>query len=121
MEKEIKKKQYTRDYVRLIFKNKSQFDIVAVKDSTRGGRRHAGTIEEVIMVDGQKLNEVILPLMNVSRRATCGEVDPNEILNKSQTYITTAGFKNTFAYQKLIQILVWQVVSPGKAFVLGGS
>ena len=121
LEKEIKKKQYTRDYVRLIFKNKSQFDIVAVKDSTRGGRRHAGTIEEVIMVDGQKLNEVILPLMNVSRRATCGEVDPDEILNKSQTYITTAGFKNTFAYQKLIQILVWQVVSPGKAFVLGGS
>ena len=47
LEKEIEKKQYTRDYVRLLFKNKSQFDIVAVKDSTRGGRRHAGTIEEV--------------------------------------------------------------------------
>ena len=59
--------------------------------------------------------------MNVSRRTTCGEVDPDEILNKSQTYITTAGFKNTFAYQKLIQILIWQVISPGKAFVLGGS
>lgn len=73
------------------------------------------------MVDGVKLNEVIIPLMNVSRRATCGEVDPNEVLNKSQTYITTAGFKGTFAYQKLIQILVWQVVSPGKAFVMGGS
>lgn len=48
LEKEIDKKQYTRDYVRIKFKNKSQFDIVAVKDSTRGGRRHAGTIEEVI-------------------------------------------------------------------------
>ena len=47
LEKEIEKKQYVRDYVRLKFKNKSQFDIVAVKDSTRGGRRHAGTIEEV--------------------------------------------------------------------------
>ena len=43
------------------------------------------------MIDGQKLNEVILPLMNVSRRTACGKVDPNEILNKSQTYITTAG------------------------------
>lgn len=59
--------------------------------------------------------------MNVSRRTACGKVDPNEILNKSQTYITTAGYKNTFAYQKLIQILIWQVISPGKAFVLGGS
>ena len=73
------------------------------------------------MVDGQKLNEVVLPLMNVSRRATCGKVDPLEVLNKSQTYITTAGYKNTFAYQKLIQILIWQVISPEKAFVLGGS
>lgn len=121
LEKEIEKKQYTRDYVRIKFKNKSQFDIVAVKDSTRGGRRHAGTIEEVILVDGEKLNAVILPLMNVSRRAACGQVDPNEILNKSQTYITTAGYKNTFAYQKLIQILIWQVIDPSKAFVLGGS
>lgn len=73
------------------------------------------------MVDGEKLNAVILPLMNVSRRATCGLVDPDEILNKSQTYITTAGYKNTFAYQKLIQILIWQVINPKKAFVLGGS
>lgn len=47
LEKEIEHKQYTRDYVRLKFKNKSQFDIVAVKDSTRGGRRHGGTLEEV--------------------------------------------------------------------------
>ena len=36
LEKEVEHKQYTRDYVRLKFKNKSQFDIVAVKDSTRG-------------------------------------------------------------------------------------
>lgn len=47
LRKEIEKEQYTRDYARIKFKNKSQFDIVAVKDSTRGGRRHAGTLEEV--------------------------------------------------------------------------
>ena len=46
-----------------------------------------GLIEEVILVDGQALNEVILPLMNVSRRAKNGKVDDNESLNKSQIYV----------------------------------
>lgn len=72
-------------------------------------------------MDGKKLNEVILPLMNISRRATCGGVDSEEVLNKSQTYVTSAGYKGSFAYQKLIQLLVWQVINPKKAFVLGGS
>lgn len=34
---------------------------------------------------------------------------------------TTAGYKNTFAYQKLIQLLVQMVTEPGKAFVMGGT
>lgn len=34
--------------------------------------------------------------MNVSRRAANGDVDPDETLNKSQIYVTTAGWKNTF-------------------------
>ena len=50
-----------------------------------------------ILVDGTALNEVIIPLMNVSRRCANGEVDADETLNKSQVYITTAGWKNTFA------------------------
>lgn len=36
-----------------------------------------------------------------------GTTHPEEQLNKSQLYITTAGFKNTFAYDKLIQLLIW--------------
>jgi hypothetical protein len=42
-------------------------------------------------------------------------------LNKSQLYVTTAGYKNSFPYDKLIQILVWQIVKPEKAMVLGGT
>lgn len=59
--------------------------------------------------------------MNVSRIAKNGEVDPEESLNKSQIYITTAGYKNTFSYDKLIQILIWQIVNPKKAITLGGT
>lgn len=46
-----------------------------------------GLMEECILIDGQALNEVILPLMNVSRRCANGEVDPDEVLNKSQIYV----------------------------------
>jgi len=115
------KTQFTKDYVRLQFKNGSRLDIVAVRESTRGGRRHGGLIEEVILVDGEKLNTVILPLMNISRRAANGEVDPNETLNKSQIYVTTAGFRDSFAYQKQLQLLLWQIMRPGQAFVFGGT
>lgn len=92
-----------------------------MRDSTRGGRRHGGLIEESILIDGVKLNEVIIPLMNVSRTAKNGLKDPNDINNKSQIYVTTAGYKGTFAYEKLIQVLLWQIIKPKEAFVLGGD
>lgn len=116
------KSQFQRDYIRLVFKNGSQLDIVAAKDSSRGGRRHGGSLEEVILIDPDALNKVIIPLMNVSRRLANGDPsDPDSVLNKSQCYVTTAGFKNTFAYDKLLQILLWQVLYPGKAIVMGGT
>lgn len=115
------KTQFAKDYVRIQFKNGSRLDIVAIRESTRGGRRHGGLIEEVILVDGDKLNSVILPLMNVSRRAANGQVDPDETLNKSQIYVTTAGFKDSFAYQKQLQLLLWQIIRPGSSFIFGGT
>ena len=59
--------------------------------------------------------------MNVSRRGPWGGKDDNETLNKSQIYVTTAGWKGTFAYDKLIQILVWEIVKPERACVMGGT
>lgn len=112
---------FGKDYVEVLFKNGSRFDVVAAKESSRGGRRHSGLIDEVILVDGEKFSQVILPMMNVSRRAACGQVDPNDKMNKSQIYITSAGFKDHFSYHKQIQLLVWQAVKPEKAMVIGGS
>ena len=37
----------TKDNFSLKFKNGSIFDVVAVRQSTRGGRRHSGLIDEV--------------------------------------------------------------------------
>lgn len=58
--------------------------------------------------------------MNVNRMVN-GETDPEEPLNKSQVFITTAGYKNTYSYEKLIQILCQAVARPKEAIVLGGS
>ena len=62
-------------------------------------------IEECIGVDGDILSQVLLPVLNIDRRAMDGTMQPSETLNKSQLYITTAGYKNTFSYDKLIQFL----------------
>lgn len=55
------------------------------------------------------------------KRTVNGEVDPDDRMNQQQLYITTAGYKNTFAYEKLIQVLCQSVARPNDAIVLGGS
>ena len=59
--------------------------------------------------------------MSISRRCLDGTKQRDETLNKSQLYITTAGQKNSFPYQKLIQTLVKMITEPGSAFILGGT
>lgn len=110
-----------KDYCKYVFKNGSYFDNIAARESSRGKRRHGGLIEECVGVDGTILSEVIIPTMNVSRMCMDGSTHPEEQLNKSQIYVTTAGWKNTFPYDKLIQLLVWQIVKPEKAMILGGT
>ncbi len=110
-----------KDYVRYIFKSGSVLDNIAARETSRGQRRHGGLMEECVGIDGTILNEVIIPTMNVSRRGAWGDKDDEEVLNKSQIYVTTAGWKNTFAYDKLIQILVWEIIKPDRAVILGGT
>ena len=110
-----------KDYCKYVFRNDSYFDNVAAKESSRGKRRHSGLIEECVGVDGDVLQQVLIPMMNVSRRCLDGTVQENELLNQSQLYITTAGYKNSFSYEKLIQTLVQMLVEPGKAFIMGGT
>ena len=99
-----------KDYCKYVFKNGSYFDNIAARESSRGKRRHGGLIEECVGVDGTILSEVIIPTMNISRMCMDGTTQPDETLNKSQIYVTTAGWKNTYPYEKLIQLLVWQIV-----------
>jgi hypothetical protein len=69
---------FGKDYITLTFKNHSVLDIVGALDSTRGGRRNAGLIDEVRDHDADALNSVVIPLLNVARRMPNGEVNPYE-------------------------------------------
>lgn len=113
--------QEGKDYAKYVFKNGSWFDNVASRESSRGKRRHGGLIEECVGVDGDILQKVILPIMNVSRRCLDGTVQETEVLNQSQIYVTTAGYKNSFPYHKLITLLIRMIIEPKKAIILGGT
>ena len=103
------------------FKNGSKLDIMAAQQSSRGKRATGGLMEECILIDQTLLNEVIIPTMNVDRRLADGSRVEEETVNKSQIYVTTAGWKNSFAYEKLIQLLIQQIIEPAEAVVLGGT
>ena len=110
-----------KDSVKYVFKNGSTLDNLAARESTRGQRRHGGTMEECVGINDDILREVIIPVMAVSRRAKDGTVNEKEPLNKSQVYITTAGYKGTYPYDRLIGMLVRMVMQPDRCMVLGGT
>ena len=111
----------SKNMVEYKFKNGSKLDVMAAQQSTRGKRATGGLMEECILIDQTILNEVIIPTMNVDRRLSDGSRVEEEVTNKSQVYVTTAGWKNSSAYDKLIQILIQEIIDPAEAVVLGGS
>jgi len=111
----------SKDSVKYIFKNGSYIDILAARESSRGQRRNCIVIEESILMDGDALNEIIIPTTNIDRRLGDGTTHPEELVNKSQTFITTAGWKNSFAYDKLVDTLINSIFNPTQYMIMGGT
>lgn len=109
---------FGKDYVTLKFRNGSQFDVVGALDSQRGGRRHGGLIDEIRDHDEVAINEVVLPLMNVSRRLPDNTVNENEP-NQEVICMTSAGVKSSFAYERLLDTFENSIIDPDHSFCLG--
>ena len=109
---------FGKDYVTLKFRNGSQFDVVGALDSQRGGRRHGGLIDEVRDHDEGPINEVVLPLMNVSRRLPDNSVNEKEP-NQQRIFMTSAGVKTSFAYDLLVDDFIDCIIHPDSTFVFG--
>ena len=111
----------SRDNVEYVFKNGSKINILAARESSRGQRRTGGLMEECVLIDQTALNEIIIPTTNVNRLLPDGTRNSDEVVNKSQIYITTAGWKNSFAYDKLIELLIRSLIEPDEVMVMGGT
>lgn len=112
----------SKDDVNYVFKNGSVINILAAKESSRGQRRTGGLMEECVLIDQTALNEIIIPTTNVNRLLPDGKTRiPKQVINKSQIYITTAGWKNSFAYDKLIELLIRSLIQPDEVMIMGGT
>ena len=109
---------FGKDYVTLKFRNGSQFDVVGALDSQRGGRRHGGLIDEIRDHDETAINEIVLPLMNVSRRLPDNSVNEKEP-NQEVICMTSAGVKSSFAYERLLDTFENSIIDPDHSFCLG--
>ena len=109
---------FGKDYVTLKFRNGSQFDVVGALDSTRGGRRHGGLIDEARDHDEQPINEIVLPLLNVARRLPDNTVNEREP-NFQRIFATSAGVKTSFSYDVLLDIFEGAIINPATSFCMG--
>lgn len=101
---EIKDYSFQKDYVKLVFKNGSTLDTLTVGESSRGLRANGIALEEIVdpRMDRDTINEVILPILAQPRRTKHG-IDPNEV-SLTQSYVTTASHKQSYAYEKFKEI-----------------
>ena len=109
---------YGKDYVTIRFRNGSQFDVVGALESSLGGRRQGGLLDEIKLHDEEMVNTVVLPLLNVSRRLPDGTVNYKEP-NQQQICCTSAWLKTSFAYIKLIDMFVDSIINPKNTFTFG--
>ena len=109
---------FGNDYVTLKFRNGSELTIMSPLNSTRGNRATAGIIDEFRDHDADDINEIILPLLNVDRSMKNQDKNPNEP-QQVQMWISSASDKNTFSYDKTIEMLELSIINPDNAFIWG--
>jgi hypothetical protein len=99
-----------RGYAEYEFSHGGEFGVISV-DTARGKRRHSGIIEELIEQDSVKINEKVIPVMNIGRRNLRGKFVESEP-HAQKLYVTTAGYQGTFAYDKYIETLCMTAIDP---------
>lgn len=75
-----------------------------------------GIVDEVRDHDGDTLNEVVLPLMAVPRFTAAKRINPYEP-QPQKIFITSAGVKGSYAYNKLIECFEDSIIQPNSTFV----
>ena len=87
-------------------------------NSTRGNRATCGILDEFRDHSPDDVAEIILPLLNIDRPMVNGDKNKQEP-QQVQLWISSASEKNTFCYDKTIEMLEQQIVNPRSAFMWG--
>lgn len=119
LEKELESYKASNDYLECKFKNGSTLSVVGALDSSRGLRTHSVFIDEARDQNGDDINNIIIPQMNVSRRLPSGKINPQEVINTQIIYATSAGTKSSYSYAALIDTFESAVIDPKRYFVMG--
>ena len=77
-----------------------------------------GLIDEVRDHNPDDINNIVLPLLNVSRKTKMGDLNPYEP-HQVQLWMSSASDKNTYCYDKAIEMLELSIINPKKAFIFG--
>lgn len=77
-----------------------------------------GLIDETRDHDGEELEKVVYPFLNVSRQMPDGSVNPYEP-NQQRIYMTSAGSKSSYAYEVLVDLFCNSIINPKGTFVFG--
>lgn len=110
---------FGKDYIELFFKNSAKLTVVGALDSDRGIRTHATLLDELRDADGEAINEIVLPQMNVSRRMYNGLINPYEPINTQVICATSAGTKSSYAYEMLMDTFEKAIIDPKHNFAIG--
>lgn len=119
----LKQTTQSKDSVTYAFRCGSQIRNLSMSANSRGARAHGVLTEEVATIsDESKYEEIVNPMLVISRQVN-GRVDSDEVLNQSAVFVTSAGYKGTYAYDKLIDTLCHMVADKknNDAFILGGD
>lgn len=97
------KPKFSKGYSIIKFKNGSEIDAIANAQSTKGQRRNRLSIEESALLNNALFEDALAPVVEVPR-LTVGKLgipDPCE-LNQQINFFTTAGFKGSDEYHRLL-------------------
>ena len=115
------KPKFSKGYAFIKFKNGSEIDAIANAQSTKGQRRTRLKIEEAALLNNTLFEDALAPVVEVPR-LTVGKLgipDPCE-LNQQIHFFTTAGFKGSDEYHRLLSMVDEMEQLNGK-IVLGSN
>lgn len=106
MANEVEKTKFQRGIAYIKFKNGATIDAIANAQSTKGQRRTRLKIEESALLNNKLYEDALAPVVEVPR-LTVGKLgipDPCE-LNQQIHFFTTAGFKGSDEYNRLLSMI----------------